>query len=91
MATIPNYLDEPPQILLWDFDDMIIFVLMICFGMVAHNLLAFGGVGFMLIRFFRNVKDRRAMGFMLHTLFWYTGVPSGDSRTKPNPFIRHYH
>ena len=79
MKDIPNYLDDPPQILFWEFDEFILLAVMTVTGLVG-------------IKFYRKIKDRQANGFLLHTLYWYAGFGCSESppTSKPLAFIRRF-
>jgi conjugal transfer pilus assembly protein TraL len=92
MTDIPNYLDDPQQILFWEFDEFILLAMMFGIGlMVGHlgKMLVAGLVG---IKFYRRIKDRQANGFLLHALYWHAGIGSSDTTptSKPLAFIRRF-
>jgi conjugal transfer pilus assembly protein TraL len=92
MRDIPNYLDDPQQILFWEFDEVILLSIMFSIGIIVNQLSVLIIIGLIGIKFFRKVKDRQANGFLQHAVYWYTGIGSTDKgiTSKPLPFIRRY-
>lgn len=92
MREIPNYLDDPQQILFWEFDEFILMSIAFGVGIMVNYLgmlLISGLVG---IKFYRRIKDRQAMGFLIHAIYWYTGLRSNETTPTSIPlsFIRRF-
>jgi len=47
-------------------------------------------IGFIGIKYYRKLKDRQAAGFLLHVVYWHTGIGSYEAAptSRPIPFIR---
>ncbi|NOU22636.1 MAG: type IV conjugative transfer system protein TraL [Methyloglobulus sp.] len=92
MRNIPNYLDDPQQILFWEFDEFILLSIMFGIGIMVNYLGALTLTGLVGIKYYRKIKDRQASGFLLHAMYWYTGIGSSElpPTSKPNPFIRRF-
>ncbi|MFA5922714.1 MAG: type IV conjugative transfer system protein TraL [Methylococcaceae bacterium] len=92
MKDIPNYLDDPPQILFWEFDEFILLAIMFGVGIMVNYLAVMTVTGLVGIKFYRKIKDRQANGFLLHTLYWYAGFGCSESppTSKPLAFIRRF-
>lgn len=93
MQRIPNHLDDPPQLLLWEADEFMIIAFAIGLGVVSGFMTAslLGGVA--VSKVYARLKDRRPRGFLAHLAYWYSGLggstePAG---TRPLPFVRDYH
>jgi len=92
MKKIPHYLDDPQQILFWEFDEFILLSMMFGVGILVGQLglmLASGLVG---IKFYRRIKDRQAPGFLIHAMYWFMGIACVDTAptSRPLAFIRRY-
>lgn len=86
---IPQGIDDPPQVLLWDLTELAPIVLGLVVGMIANRAMLFLGIGLIAVYAYRRVRDRHADGFFIHALYW-AGLPLKKARTLPNPFIRRY-
>jgi conjugal transfer pilus assembly protein TraL len=92
MRKIPNYLDDQQQVLFWEFDEFIILSLAFGIGIMIRYLTTLILVGLVAAKIFRRMKDRRANGFLIHFVYWHTGMASIDKipTSRPNPFIRRF-
>ena len=73
MKEIPNYLDDPQQILFWEFDEFILLAIMFGIGIMVNLLGTLVLIGFIGIKYYRKLKDRQAAGFLY---MWCTGIPA---------------
>lgn len=92
MRKIPNYLDDPAQLLFWELDEFLLLSIMFAVGIMVNFLLTLVVIGIILVKYYRKMKDRRSNGFMLHVVYWYTGIGSSDKfpSSLPNPFIHRF-
>jgi conjugal transfer pilus assembly protein TraL len=92
MREIPNYLDDPQQILFWEFDEFMLLAIMFGIGIMVNYLGVLILSGLVGIKFFRRIKDRQAPGFLVHALYWHMGVGSSESypTSRPLAFIRRF-
>lgn len=92
MREIPNYLDDPQQILFWEFDEFILLAIAFGVGIMANYLGILIVSGFVGIKFYRKIKDRQANGFLLHAMYWYAGIGSSETAptSRPLSFIRRF-
>ncbi len=92
MRDIPNYLDDPQQILFWEFDEFILLAIAFGAGIMVGYLGVLLIIGLVGIKFYRKVKDRQAAGFLLHAMYWYGGMGSKESfpTSLPLSFIRRF-
>ena len=90
MQKIPNYLDDPAQMLFWEIDEFLILCVFFGVGIVAGQLTAMVVFALVLVRVYRKVRDRRPNGFLVHMVYWHTGL--GAKTENPGslvlPFIR---
>ncbi|MBQ9258302.1 MAG: conjugal transfer protein TraL [Neisseriaceae bacterium] len=78
---IPEFVDSPPQFLVWEMDDLAPILLGTLAGAIARYVTQNGwlflvGVllGFVLSYFYIKYKRNRLPGTLLHMLYCYTGV-----------------
>ncbi len=92
MQKIPNYQDDPAQMLFWEVDEFLIMSVFFGTGLVISQLTTMIILSFVLIRFYRRVRDRRANGFLVHAVYWYTGLGAKEENpgSRPIPFIHRY-
>lgn len=86
---IPQYVDDPPNILFWQIDE----VAPIGIGLVVGMMLNQAGLctlgGFVLTKLYRKFRDSRPEGHLVHMLYWWLGISGAKkAATFPNPFIR---
>jgi conjugal transfer pilus assembly protein TraL len=90
MRRIPNYLDDPAQMLFWEVDEFLILCVFFGLGIAAGQLSLMVLASLVLVRVYRKVRDRRANGFLIHLVYWHTGL--GAKAENPGslvlPFIR---
>ena len=85
---IPQTLDSPPLILIFDGHQFIAAMVGMMVGMVTGYLLAFSIAGLVIGSFFNRFTDKYADGYILHLLYWY-GVPV-LGKGYPESFDREY-
>ena len=92
MREIPNYLDDPQQILFWDFDEFILLAIAFGIGIMVNYLGVLIVSGLVGIKFYRKIKDRQANGFLLHAMYWYASFGSSETAptSRPLAFIRRF-
>lgn len=92
MRDIPNYIDDPQQILFWEFDEFILLSIAFGVGIMVNFLGVLILSGLAGVKLYRRIKDRQANGFLLHALYWYASL--GDDETPPTSrplaFIRRF-
>lgn len=86
---IPQYVDEPVHLLIWQIDEVAPIILGLLVGIFAGAPGAFllGGLGLSYV--YRKVRDTSSDGLALHWLYWHGFIPNG-SRTVPNAHSRLY-
>jgi conjugal transfer pilus assembly protein TraL len=92
MRDIPNHLDDPQQVLFWEFDEFILLAIMFGLGIILNYLGTLLIIGLVGIKFYRKIKDRQANGFLPHLLYWYGALGSSENypTSKPLSFIRRF-
>lgn len=92
MTDIPNYLDDPQQVLFWEFDEFILMAIAFGIGILVNYLGVLIILGLVGIKLYRRIKDRQANGFLMHALYWYGGIGSYETTptSRPLSFIRRF-
>jgi len=86
---VPKHVDEPPIILIWSADEVMIFFAFFIVGFLSGVVFPATIIGYLVTRVIRRAKNTRPKGFMLHTSYWY-GFPLQETRSIPNRFDQHF-
>ena len=86
MTRIPKRIDDPPQIMLWQSDELGPVALGLCLWIATDQWL-FLIVGIVFVRFYRKFRDSKSDGYFLHALYWF-GVVTGKGYSALNSYIR---
>lgn len=86
---IPQYIDDPVQILVWSADELIPFTVLMSIGMVLERLTLFLVIAWFAIKYYRQFRDGRPDGVLYHALYWI-GVTPPVGHTVRNSFERLY-
>ena len=87
MKFIPKYIDDLPQILIFEADEFAIFFIFMGLGIFQHRLLFFLIIGILGVKILNISKSKNKKGFIFHILYWYGLINIKD---LPNPFNRYY-
>lgn len=87
MTTIHRYIDDPPQFLIWDIDEVVIFSSFLGLGMMTGTLSTLFLVGFALSFVLKKVKQKGSDGMFMHILYWMGFFPM---KGCPPSYIRKY-
>lgn len=71
---IPRYLDSLPQVLWWELDEFILFIVCLMVGIFTRYLWEFTLIGCVSVWAMGKVKGGQSEGFILH-MFWWYGIP----------------
>ncbi|MFQ5779164.1 MAG: type IV conjugative transfer system protein TraL [Nitrospiria bacterium] len=85
-ARIPRYIDDPPQFLFWELDELILVVGLFGLGIFINYPTLCGLIGIILARLAGMQKSGKADGYLWHFLYWF-GLVEG----RPNGSIREMH
>ena len=79
--SIPEFIDAPPQVFIWDFDDMAPVLAGVAMGAivlyVSDSILGFMAcvfVGVIMSYYYIKFKRNRLPGTLAHILYCYTGL-----------------
>jgi len=86
---IPQGIDDPHQVLLWNASELAPVVLGLVIGMVIGSALLPTLGGLIATHVYRRFSERRADGYVIHSLY-YAGAPLKKTATLPNPYVSVY-
>lgn len=84
---MPNYVDDPYQILLWELDEGLPIGIAAVVGVLLDQMFWCLLAGFALVYIYRRFKDGNPDGAPFHFLYWIGLFPT-KARTMINPFAR---
>ena len=88
LVPVPRELDANAKIFIWDFDVATLFLTGIAIGVMVGSLLLGGVLGVVLAKGWSRVRQGRAKGFGIHTLYWY--LPGKPFRRSPASYRREF-
>ena len=68
---IPRYLWAQPQIVWWELDEFLLFIVPLVIGNFANQLMVGIAVGAVLSTLFKKFKEGQQEGFLYHFLYWH--------------------
>lgn len=68
---IPRKHDEPAKLLLWDFDQALLFMIAVVFGILSDLLLLGVAIGIWGGRWYGKQKVGRHRMFVVHLMYWF--------------------
>lgn len=68
---IPRKHDEPAKLLLWDFDQALIFMIAMVFGILADMLFVGVASGLWVSRWYAQRKAGKHRMFVVHLMYWF--------------------
>jgi conjugal transfer pilus assembly protein TraL len=86
---IPKRVDDAPNFLLWQVDELAPMIIGLLIGMFMDQALLMFLLGAMVTKYYRKFRDSKPDGHLYHTLYWYGVVPLKASCMK-NPYIKRY-
>lgn len=69
--SIPRKHDEPAKLLLWDFDQAMIFMVAICFGIVSGFFLMSVVMAVWIGSMYSKQKAGKHRMYVVHLMYWY--------------------
>ena len=67
---IPRYVDDPPQVLFFSFDEFVVFMMCSVIGQIWHMLLPGMLLGTGIAKLFKKLQEGAMPGILFHMLFW---------------------
>ncbi|MBE7540583.1 MAG: type IV conjugative transfer system protein TraL [Rhodocyclaceae bacterium] len=86
---IPQYIDNPPQILLWEADEIAPVVTLIGLGIITGTLTQCLLISYAVHKVFSHFKSKQMRNFLLHWLFRIGLIPL--NRKFTNGAVRYFH
>lgn len=68
---IPSKHDEPPKLLWWEFDQSMLFMLSVVFGILSGFLFLGMAAGLGLGRWYGKKKAGKHRMYVVHMMYWY--------------------
>jgi conjugal transfer pilus assembly protein TraL len=78
---IPRGLDAPPQLLLWQLDELSPVLVGMIVGIATERLIVCLFIGLLMVRFYKKLRDGRPDGFPIHFVYWIGLLPVSDKKT----------
>ena len=88
LVPVPRELDANAKIFIWDFDVAALFIFGIAMGVLVGSLAMGVVLGVALSKIWSKVRQGRAKGFGIHTLYWY--LPGKPFHRSPESFRRDF-
>lgn len=88
LVAVPRELDANAKIFIWDFDVAALFVFGFAIGIMVGSLIVGAILGILFSRAWSKIRQGRAKGFGIHTLYWY--LPGKPFRRSPESFRRNF-
>lgn len=88
LVPVPRELDANAKIFIWDFDVATLFLTGIGIGVMVGSLMLGFVVGVLLAKGWGKIRQGRARGFGIHTLYWY--LPGKPFHRSPPSFRRDF-
>lgn len=84
---VPRHLDDLPQFLWWEADEMAILFLCFIFGLIAGYLTTAIIIGVVCAYIVGKSKQGKATGYVVHWAYWL-GVPNFQLKYSPPGTVR---
>lgn len=88
LVPVPRELDTNAKIFIWDFDVAALFLFGFGIGVLLGSLVVGVILGALLAKGWGKIRQGRAKGFGVHTLYWY--LPGKPFRRSPESFRREF-
>lgn len=77
---IPRGLDSPPQLLLWQVDELSPVLIGLIIGIAIDQLIISLFVGFLMVKVYKKLRDGRPDGYPIHFLYWWGFLPAAEKK-----------
>ena len=88
---IPTVIDQPPIYIFWSQDEFIPVVAVLSAGFFFGWLLTAAVISFVVLRFYRKIRDSHPRGYFFHWTWWIGIGGARNSFSIHNPFIRKFY
>ncbi len=86
---IPDYIDDPPHVLLWSLDELAPPMIGVVLGIWVGQLTLMVVLGLIVGKLYSRYRDSKPDGYLNHKLYKYGLLPV-KGRTFPNPYSRKF-
>ena len=86
---IPQYQDEPRQLLFWSSDELLPGVFIFLVGFMLNQVFISIILAYFVVRFFRSHKETHSDGYLRHLAYW-NGLLPEKGYSIVNPFKRSF-
>jgi len=86
---IPQYQDEPRQLLFWSSDELVPGILIFLIGFMLSQVFLSLIIAYFVVKYFRSHKENHADGYLRHTAYWKGLLPE-KGHSVVNPFRRSF-
>ena len=86
---IPNTVDKPKKMLMWDADVFMLGIIGIGVGVITRNLIIYPPIFFFLAWRWGKFKSGKHPWFFLHAIFWYLPMKMNNP-CIPDPYKREF-
>lgn len=87
---VPQYLDDPPQFLIWEIDDLFPVIVMLILGILIEHMFLMSLIGFVLSYFFSKFKNSKPNGFLIHLAYEIGFLGVGKKGVWVDPFVKRW-
>lgn len=77
---IPRGLDSPPQLLLWQVDELSPVIAGMIIGIAIEQLIICIFIGFLMVKVYKKLRDGRPDGYPIHFLYWFGVIPGAEDK-----------
>lgn len=86
---IPQYQDDPRQLLFWSSDELLPGVAIFLAGFMLEQVFIALVIAYFCVKFFRSHKEAHSDGYLRHLAYWKGLLPE-KGHTVVNPFKRSF-
>ena len=66
---LPKYLNALPQVLWWEFDELMFLIVFTGIGIMANAQFTGAAIGFLAMKAYSSLKKKKQPGFLKHYLY----------------------
>lgn len=66
---MPKYINAQMQILWWDFDEFMLFIIFVAFGILSDHQVIGGIVGWLAMSYYGRIAQNKPNGFLKHVAY----------------------
>ena len=66
---IPKYINAQMQILWWDFDEFMMFIIFVAFGIISDHQVIGAIAGWLFLSYYTRIAQNKPYGFLKHVAY----------------------